>query len=67
MSGKKKSNYKNPVSATLEGIMAVFAKQEKVGSIRVTERLEGKTVLVDGASSGLDLPQPCRWLKGAPG
>ena len=53
MSNKKKSNYKNPVSATLEGIRAKFVKQEKVGRLKENERLDGKTVLVDGASSGL--------------
>jgi len=46
-------NYKNPASATLEGIRAVFARQEKVGFLKDTDRLEGKTVLIDGASSGL--------------
>jgi len=50
---RQKSNYKNPVSATWEGIRAVFAKQEKVGFLKDTDRLDGKTVLVDGASSGL--------------
>jgi NAD(P)-dependent dehydrogenase (short-subunit alcohol dehydrogenase family) len=53
MSSQQKSNYKNPVSATLEGIRAVFTKHVKVGSLRPDERLDGKTVLVDGASSGL--------------
>lgn len=53
MSKQQKSNYKNPVSATLEGIKAVFTKQQKVGSLSDTDRLDGKTVLVDGASSGL--------------
>lgn len=49
----KKSNYKNPASSTWEGIQAGFAKQVKVGTLKDEERLEGKTVLVDGASSGL--------------
>jgi len=53
MSKQQKSNYKNPVSATLEGIKAVFTKQQKVGSLSSSDRLDGKTVLVDGASSGL--------------
>lgn len=53
MSKKQKSNYKNPVSATWEGIRAVFAKQVKAGTLGDDERLEGKTVMVDGASSGL--------------
>jgi NAD(P)-dependent dehydrogenase (short-subunit alcohol dehydrogenase family) len=49
----KKSNYKNPASSTWEGIQAAFARQVKAGSLKSTERLDGKTVLVDGASSGL--------------
>ncbi|NTV82915.1 MAG: SDR family NAD(P)-dependent oxidoreductase, partial [Bacteroidales bacterium] len=53
MSKQQKSNYKNPVSSTWEGIRAAFAKQVKVGELKPTERLEGKTVLIDGASSGL--------------
>jgi NAD(P)-dependent dehydrogenase (short-subunit alcohol dehydrogenase family) len=53
MSKKQKSNYKNPASATWEGIRAVFSKQEKVGSLKESDRLDGKTVMVDGASSGL--------------
>lgn len=53
MTDKRKNGYKNPASATWEGIRAVFTKQEKVGFLNDTERLEGKTVLIDGASSGL--------------
>jgi NAD(P)-dependent dehydrogenase (short-subunit alcohol dehydrogenase family) len=53
MSKPKKSNYKNPASSTWEGIQAAFAKQVKVGTLKKDERLEGKTVMVDGASSGL--------------
>jgi len=53
MSKKQKSNYKNPASSTWEGIRAAFTKQEKVGELKSTDRLEGKTVMVDGASSGL--------------
>ena len=49
----KTSNYKNPASSTWEGIRAAFAKQDIVGSLQDDERLEGKTVLIDGASSGL--------------
>ncbi len=53
MTNQRKGGYKNPASATIEGIKAVFEKQEKVGYLKDTDRLEGKTVLVDGASSGL--------------
>ncbi len=48
-----KIGYKNPFSATLEGITAVFARQVKVGKLSARERLDGMTVLVDGASAGL--------------
>jgi NAD(P)-dependent dehydrogenase (short-subunit alcohol dehydrogenase family) len=53
MTHKQNSGYKNPLSATWEGIRAVFTKQERVGFLDDRERLEGKTVLIDGASSGL--------------
>jgi NAD(P)-dependent dehydrogenase (short-subunit alcohol dehydrogenase family) len=53
MADQRKGGYKNPASATWEGIRAVFAKQQKVGLLKDSDRLEGKTVLVDGASSGL--------------
>lgn len=33
--------------------MAVFAQQQKVGFLKDTDSLAGKTVLIDGASSGL--------------
>lgn len=50
---EKKSNYKSPASSTWEGIRAAFMKQQKVGKLTEKDRLDGKTVLVDGASSGL--------------
>jgi len=53
MKKQQKSNYKNPISAIWEGIRAVFMKQQKVGSLSDSDRLDGKTVLIDGASSGL--------------
>ncbi|HNQ82276.1 MAG TPA: SDR family NAD(P)-dependent oxidoreductase [Bacteroidales bacterium] len=49
----QKSNYTSPASSTWEGIRAAFARQQKVGSPGPDDRLDGKTVLVDGASSGL--------------
>jgi NAD(P)-dependent dehydrogenase (short-subunit alcohol dehydrogenase family) len=49
----QKSNYKNPFSATFEGISAIFKKQVKVGALTEKDRLDGKTVFIDGASSGL--------------
>ncbi len=53
MSAKKTPNYKNPFAATLEGISAIFKKQVKAGCLSESERLDGKTVFIDGASSGL--------------
>ena len=52
---KKKNKYSNPVASTLEGIRAQFVKEPPAGVLRDTDRLDGKTVLVDGASSGLGL------------
>lgn len=53
MTDQRKGGYRNPASAIWEGIRAVFAKQQKAGFLKDTDRLDGKTVLIDGASSGL--------------
>jgi len=53
MNGKNKGNYDNPVSATLTGIVNLFRKNRQSGELKSTDRLDGRTVLVDGASSGL--------------
>jgi len=45
--------YSNPVSATLTGIRDLFRKQTPAGELNPSDRLDGKTVLVDGSSSGL--------------
>src|SRR5512138_232464 len=50
-----KNQYSNPVVSILTGIMAKFTKQESAGTLKESDRLDGKTVLVDGASSGLGL------------
>ncbi len=47
------SDYNNPVSATLNGILDLFRKKERIGTLTDEERLDGKTVLITGASSGL--------------
>ena len=52
---KKKNKYSNPVTSTLEGIRAQFVKEPPAGILKETDRLDGKTVLIDGASSGLGL------------
>ena len=50
-----KNQYSNPVVSILTGIRAKFTKQESAGTLKESDRLDGKTVLVDGASSGLGL------------
>lgn len=47
------SDYNNPVSATLNGILDLFRKKERIGTLRDDERLDGKTVLITGATAGL--------------
>jgi len=53
MTENKQQKYQDPFRATLTGIMDLFRKQEPVGAIKDTDRLDRKTVVVDGASSGL--------------
>ncbi|MCX6245218.1 MAG: SDR family NAD(P)-dependent oxidoreductase [Bacteroidetes bacterium] len=53
MADKKEKNYDNPFTATITGILDLFRKHEPAGEVKPTDRLDGKTVLVDGASSGL--------------
>jgi len=53
MEGNKQEKYKDPFRATLTGIMDLFKKQIPVGALNESDRLDGKTVVVDGASSGL--------------
>jgi len=53
MTADKQKKYNNPVSATLTGIADLFRKFEPAGELMASDRLDGKTVLVDGASSGL--------------
>jgi NAD(P)-dependent dehydrogenase (short-subunit alcohol dehydrogenase family) len=53
MANSKHRKYDNPVTATLTGIADLFRKQTPAGTLKLSDRLDGKTVLVDGASSGL--------------
>jgi NAD(P)-dependent dehydrogenase (short-subunit alcohol dehydrogenase family) len=53
MDEAKQNKYNNPFQATVTGILNLFRKQEKVGELTQDDRLDGKTVIVDGASSGL--------------
>lgn len=48
-----KKNYNSPVQATLTGILSLFKKRSRVGFLSQSERLDGKKILIDGASSGL--------------
>lgn len=47
--------YNNPLTATLTGITELFKKKERVGSLSPEESLDGKKILITGASSGLGL------------
>jgi NAD(P)-dependent dehydrogenase (short-subunit alcohol dehydrogenase family) len=53
MTATKRKKYNNPFTATLTGIRDLFRKQLPAGELKPSDRLDGKTVLVDGASSGL--------------
>jgi len=53
MTDHKQAKYNNPFIATITGIGDLFRHHEAVGTLHETDRLDGKTVLVDGASSGL--------------
>jgi NAD(P)-dependent dehydrogenase (short-subunit alcohol dehydrogenase family) len=53
MGDHKRKSYSNPVTATLTGIRDLFRKQEPAGELKSADRFDGKTVLVDGSSSGL--------------
>jgi NAD(P)-dependent dehydrogenase (short-subunit alcohol dehydrogenase family) len=53
MTASKQKKYNNPFTATLTGILDLFRRQVPAGTLRDTDRLDGKTVLVDGSSSGL--------------
>ncbi|TRZ70758.1 MAG: SDR family NAD(P)-dependent oxidoreductase [Bacteroidetes bacterium] len=53
MADKKRKKYNNPLSATFTGIKDLFLKREPAGELKPTDRFDGRTVLVDGASSGL--------------
>ena len=53
MKRKTSGNYDSPFSATLKGISDLFKKQIKAGDLTSSDRLEGKTIMVTGASSGL--------------
>lgn len=47
--------YDSPLQATLSGILDLFKKRERVGSLNSGDNLTGKKVLITGSSSGLGL------------
>lgn len=49
----KTKKYNNPFTATLTGIRDLFRKLPPAGTLKPEDRFEGRTVLVDGSSSGL--------------
>lgn len=53
MNKKGSGQYSNPVKATLKGIVDLFRKQENVMVLGADERVNGKNILITGASSGL--------------
>jgi NAD(P)-dependent dehydrogenase (short-subunit alcohol dehydrogenase family) len=53
MENNKQNKYKNPFVAILTGIREIFRRQKPDCFLLPDDRLDGKTVLIDGASSGL--------------
>jgi NAD(P)-dependent dehydrogenase (short-subunit alcohol dehydrogenase family) len=52
---KKTKKYDSPLQATVSGILDLFKKRERVGSLKSEDNLTGKKVLITGSSSGLGL------------
>jgi len=53
MTVDKRGSYDSPVKATLKGISDLFRRQQKDADLKDTDRLDGMTVMITGASSGL--------------
>lgn len=53
MTPDKHKKYNNPLRAIFTGITDLFREREKVGELAASDRLDGKKVLITGASSGL--------------
>lgn len=52
---KEEKKFSSPAQATITGIVSLFKKRERVGTLSATDRLDGKKVLITGSSSGLGL------------
>ena len=53
MTKSKQNHYKSPVKATITGIRDLFKKHIPAGELKDDDRLDGKRVVITGASSGL--------------
>jgi len=53
MTKSKENHYKSPVTATITGIRDLFKKHIPAGELKDSDRLDGKRVVITGASSGL--------------
>lgn len=53
MAPDKQARYNSPSKAILTGITDLFREREKVGGLTASDRLDGKNILITGASSGL--------------
>ena len=49
----KKKKYNNPFQAIIQGVGDLAKKRPRIKGLEKSDRLEGKTVLITGASSGL--------------
>ena len=49
----RSTGYDNPFYATLNGILDVIRKGERIGSLGALDRIDGKTCLITGANRGL--------------
>lgn len=55
MKQNREEKYQSPVRAVYTGIADLFKKNERIGSLTESDRLDGKRVLITGSSSGLGL------------
>ncbi len=55
MSEPQTGSYRNPVLATVNGILDLLRRKTPIGQLGDEERLDGQTCLITGANSGLGL------------